>query len=129
MHTATAKEKIDFVINRDIIPTSPSNCMIVDEILHVSKCKEDFVANIFIRMDQNTISQIELKTRGQSDNSDWFQFRKFVITSSKGHDVIVKMKKVKKLDGGYIDMYSLNENIFGRILTSLDIEVWPCHGA
>ena len=35
------------VINRDIIPTSPSNCMSIDEILHVSKCKEDFVAQYF----------------------------------------------------------------------------------
>ena len=63
------------------------------------------MANIFIHMDKNTISQIELKTRGQSDNGDWCQLRKSVITGSKGHDVVVKMKTVKKVDGGYIDMY------------------------
>ena len=72
-------------------------------------------------MDQNTLSQIEMKTRGQSDKSEWFQFRKSVITGSKGHDVFVKMKKLKKLDGRCIDMYSLNEKISGRIFTSPDI--------
>ena len=45
--------------------------MSTDEILHVSKCKEDFAVDIFIHMDQNTIPQIELKNRGQSDYSDW----------------------------------------------------------
>ena len=86
----------------------------------MSKCKEDFVANILIHMDQNKLSQIELKTSGQSDNSDWFQFRKSVITGSKGHNVVVKMK-VKKLEGGYIDMYLLNVRTSGRIFTSPDI--------
>ena len=72
-------------------------------------------------MDQDTLSQIEMKTRGQSDNSEWFKFRKSVITGSKGHDVFVKTKKLKKLDGRCIDMYSLNEKISGRIFTIPDI--------
>ena len=105
------------------MPTSPTNFMSIGEILHVSKCKEDFMANIFIQMDQDTLSQIEMKTRGQSDNSEWFKFRKSVITGSKGHDVFVKMEKLKKLDGRCTDMYSLNEKISGRIFTSPDIPV------
>ena len=40
--------------------------------------------------------QIEVCTRGQSCNEQWYLCRKGVITASKAHGVITKMKKLKK---------------------------------
>ena len=62
------------------------------------------------------IIRIEKLTRGQSGNQHWFNFRKAVITGSKGHEV---MTKVQKPTGGYIDMYSINEKVSGRTFVSL----------
>ena len=72
-------------------------------------------------MDKVNTSQIEFNTRGQAENDEWFRHRKCVITASIGHDGLNKMKKVKKLAGGYINMYSLNEKIAGRTFTNPDI--------
>ena len=77
-------------------------------------------------MDKVNTSQIEYNTSGQAENNEWFRHRKCVITASIGHDVLNKMKKVKKLGGGYINMYSLNEKIAGRTYKPRYscIEIW-----
>ena len=58
-----------------------------------------------------TIRQIELCTRGQCCNEQLYCIcRKGVITGSKGHEVILKMKKVRKGGGGVVNIWSLKEN-------------------
>ena len=42
------------------------------------------------------IRQIEVCTRGQFYNEQWYLCRKGVTTASKAHEVITKMKKVRK---------------------------------
>jgi len=45
------------------------------------------------------MADIEKKTLGQSENPDWFSYRKHVITASKGHDVKTQLAKLKRLSG------------------------------
>ena len=40
------------------------------------------------------------RTRGQNNNTLWFEFRKRVITASKCHDILTKMTMVLKGGGG-----------------------------
>jgi len=40
------------------------------------------------------MADIEKKTLGQSENPDWFSYRKHVITASKGHDVKTQLAKL-----------------------------------
>ena len=44
-----------------------------------------------------------------------------VITASKAHEVITKMKKVRKGGGGVVNIWSLKENISGKIFVNLNI--------
>ena len=44
----------------------------------------------------------------QSENENWFEYRKCLITASKAHEVVTKMTKVEKGGGGIISMWSLN---------------------
>ena len=46
------------------------------------------------------IRQIEVCTRGQCCSKPWYLCRKGIITTSKAHEVITKMKKVRKEVGG-----------------------------
>ena len=62
------------------------------------------------------IIKIEKLTRGHSGNQHWFNFRKAVITGSKGHEVMTKVKKVQKSTGGYIDMYWRWRNLRMRLV-------------
>ena len=74
-------------------------------------------------MTVENIEGIELATRGQSDNSSWFSFRKGVVTASKGHGVKTRMKKVNS--GAVVSMkvflfwskLSLHREIFNILLT------------
>ena len=47
-----------------------------------------------------------MDTISQSDNSFWFSYRKGILTASKSHEVITKMKKVVGGGGGVIDLWS-----------------------
>ena len=50
---------------------------------------------------------------GQSENEDWFEYPKCLITASKAHEVVTKMTKVEKNGGGTVNMWSLNKKISG----------------
>ena len=65
--------------------------------------------------------KIEKLTRGQSSNQCWFTFRKAVITGLKGHEIMTKVKRVRKPTGCYIDMYSINEKVSGRTFVNPNV--------
>ena len=122
VHQAVPLPQIDFV--REIVTkskTKPEDLLSVDDILLLSSSKGDFYDNLALNLTTSNITRIEQITRGQSENESWYSFRKGVITASKGHDVITKMKKVKK--GGFevINTFSLNQRISGNYFTSPDI--------
>ena len=48
--------------------------------------------------------QIEVCTTGQCCNEHWYLCRKGVITASKAHEIIKKMKKFRKRDGGAVNI-------------------------
>ena len=52
-------------------------------------------------------------TKGQSDNTDWFHFRKGTITASKSHEIKTKMEKFVNGGSGYVNMWSLCQKISG----------------
>ena len=56
-------------------------------------------------------------TKGQSDNTAWFQFRKGTITASRSHEIKTKMEKFVKGGGSYVNLWSLCQKISG--LTSI----------
>ena len=72
-------------------------------------------------MSKEKISKIELLTRGQSNNELWYNYRKGVITASKGHSVLTKMNKILKPTGGCVDMWSLCQKISGLSFTNPDL--------
>jgi len=100
---------------------APAELLSVDDILLLSTSKSDFKENLVQNLTKENIALIEEHTRGQSDNQSWYTFRKGVITASKVHDVLTKVKKLKKGDTGSINTFALNQKISGNYLTSPDI--------
>ena len=47
---------------------------------------------------------MEVCSRGQCCNEQWYLYRKGVITSSKAHEVITKQKKVRKGGGEIVNI-------------------------
>ena len=122
VHQAVPLPEIDFV--REIVTKSqkrPEDLLSVDDILLLSISKCDFYDNLTLNLNNSNITRIEQITRGQSENESWYSFRKGVITASKGHDVLTKMKKVKKSGFEVINIFSLNQKISGNYFTSPDI--------
>ena len=118
--SAVPKPKIDFV--RTIVSTSvKAEIASIDDILLMSSSKVEFVDNMLANMTDEYIAEIEIITRGQSDNEAWFNFRKGVITASKAHDVLTKIEKVRNKKGGVISMWSLNQNISGLKFVNPDL--------
>ena len=74
----------------------------------MSKNMSDFKENSSVFTKEN-IETIEKLTMGQSKNEHWFEYRKCLITASKPHEVVTKMTKVEKGDGGTVNMWSLNQ--------------------
>ena len=68
----------------------------------------EFLENLDI-LSIEKIRQIELCTRGQCCNEQWYLCRKGVITASKAIEVITKMRKVRKGGGGVVNIWSLKE--------------------
>ena len=60
-------------------------------------------------------------TKGQSDNTAWFQFRKGTITASKLHEIKTKMEKFVKGGSGYVNMSSLCQKLSSLISINPDI--------
>ena len=53
------------------------------------------------------IADIEKLTKGQSENSKWFDYRKRVITASISHNVLTKVRNPARSSG---------DNLFARVL-------------
>ena len=121
VHQAVPKPEIDFV--REIITktnTVPVELVSVDDILLLSTSRSDFDENLLHNFTKENIQKIENITRGQSDNEAWYMFRKGVITASKAHEVMTKVKKLKKGNVN-INTFALNQKISGNYFTSPDI--------
>ena len=73
-------------------------------------------------MTEENIDQIEVLTRGQNTNDSWYQFRKYVITASKSHNIVAKMKKINfGGNSAQINMWSLFQNISGLTFVNPNI--------
>ena len=115
--SAVPKPKIDFfkeVISKNTTPTVAS----IDDILLMSS-KNEFLETMISNMNETNLKEIEILTRGQSDNDAWFNYRKGVITASKAHEVLTKMEKMESMRAA--NMWSLNQNISGFRFTNLDL--------
>ena len=112
--TAVSKLKIDFV--REIITEWAGETDVevtsIESLLKLSKTKVEFLENLDL-LSIEKIRQIEVCNRGQCCNEQWYLCRKGVITASKVHEVIAKMKKVRKGGGGVVNIWSLKEKISG----------------
>ena len=67
----------------------------IEKLIKLSKTKVEFLENSDI-LSIKKIGQIELYTRGQCCNEQWYLCIKDVITAWKEHEVITNMKKVRK---------------------------------
>ena len=67
----------------------------IEKLIKLSKTKVEFLENSDI-LSIEKIGQIELYTRGQCCNEQWYLCIKDVITAWKEHEVITNMKKVRK---------------------------------
>jgi len=122
LFTAVPKPKIDFV--REIITKTvkqPENIKSINEILNMSNSIDEFKINVAKFMIKDSLNNIEIITRGQSENEQWYLFRKGVITASKAHEVITKMNKLEKGGGVHINMWSLNQKISGLTFVNPNI--------
>ena len=113
LSTALLKPKIDFV--REVVSMREISTDItsIDDIILMSHSVEEFFANIKVNFSVTSIGQIQMITKGQSDNTAWFQFSKGTITTSKSHEIKTKMEKFVKGGSGYVNMWSLCQKISG----------------
>ena len=67
------------------------------------------------------IRQIELCTIGQCCSGQWHLCRRDVITVSKAHEVITRMKKVREGGRGVVNIWSVKEKKFGMTFVNPNI--------
>ncbi|MEO0686479.1 MAG: hypothetical protein AAFY76_15930, partial [Cyanobacteria bacterium J06649_11] len=99
IHQAVPTPEIDFV--REIVTKKsmvPDDLVSVDDVLPLSDTETSFFENLQRNFNEESITRIENMTRGQSSNDAWYNFRKSVITDSKCHKVLTKVKKLKNGD-------------------------------
>ena len=124
LFTAVPKPKIDFV--REIITEWAGETDVdvtsIESLIKLSKPKVEFLENLDLLLIEK-IKQIEVCTRGQCSNEQWYLCRKGVITASKTHEVITKMKKVRKGGWGAVNIWSLKEKIAGMTFVNPNISV------
>ena len=118
---AVPQPEIDFIREVISIQKHTTELVSVDDVILMSDNKQSFEENLLSNMSVKSIAEIEESTRGQSSNELWFSFRKGVITASRAHDVLAKMRKIKKDPSKCIDTWSLNQTISGMILTNPDL--------
>ena len=121
-HTAVPQPEIDF--HREVVSKSsniPTELSTIDAIISKSQNIDEFYELLKVFMTRDNIKKIEVLTRGQNLNEKWFLFRKRVITASKCHDVLTKMRKIEKHLNSYFDMSSLNFRVSGLTYTNPDI--------
>ena len=51
----------------------------------------------------------------QSENENWLEYRKCLITALKAHEVVTKITKVEKGGGGTVNMWYFNQNLLNQI--------------
>ena len=61
-------------------------------IILLSHSVEEFFANMKVNFSITSIEQIQIITKGQSDITAWFHFRKGTMTSSKPDEIKTKME-------------------------------------
>ena len=113
LYTAVPKPKVDFV--RETLSTNETKSELpnIDDYLVSSRKCFEFFTNIKENFCSGVIAKIEIATRGQSDNSLWFSFRKGIITASKSHEVMTKMKKVVSGGEGVVNLWSSFQKVSG----------------
>ena len=93
---AVTQPEIDFIREVISIQKHTTELVSVDDVILMFDNKQSFEENLLSNMPVKSIAEIEESTRGQSSNELWFSFRKGVITASRAHDVLAKMRKIKK---------------------------------
>ena len=119
LHTAVPKPKVNFV--RELISTKivhHKKVLSISDVVNMSKNMSDFKGNVFTK---KNIENIEKLTMSKSENEHWFEYRKFLITVSKAHEVVTKMTKVEKSSGSRVSMWFLNRKISGLVFVKLNI--------
>ena len=121
VHQAVPTPEIDFV--REVVTknsTVPDDLVSVDDVLLLSETETSFYENLKHNFNKKNINRIEMLTRGQSSNDAWYRFRKGVITASKCHEVLTKMKKLKR-GATNVNTFALNQKILGNCFISPDL--------
>ena len=67
----------------------------LNDLIILSNSVDEFMERLKA-MSKETIIEVEEMTRGQSENPQWFAFRKHVITASKAHAVMTRCNSLKK---------------------------------
>ena len=122
LFTAVPKPKIDYV-NDTLTKTVPKPQALesIDDILIMSDSPDNFRKNIVTAFSLNKIRDIEICTRGQSENESWFEYRKGVITGSKGHEVKTRMQKLQKHGGESVNLWPVFQKISGLTFVNPNI--------
>ena len=74
----------------------------------------DFKENLSVFTKEN-IETIKKLTVCQSENENWLEYRKCLITASKAHKVVAKITKVGKGGSGTVNMWYFNQNLLNQI--------------
>ena len=121
LSVAMLTPKIDFI--REVLPLKEitTDIICIDDVILMSNSVEEFLANMKLNFTNETIKKIESVTKGQSENTAWFQFRKGTVTASKSHEIMTKMEKFTKGGGIYVNMWSLSQKISGLTLVNSNI--------
>ena len=94
LFSAVLKLDVDFVTDlvKQQTDEVPENLCSIYDWISKSANVEDFFANLFVDMSKEKISKIELLTRGQNNDKLWYNYKRGVLTASKAHSVLTKMK-------------------------------------
>ena len=116
LFTAVPKPEIDFVreiIKEPVEAVKEDHLINIDEIIKNSESATECCEKINNLFTPEVIAKIDTCTRGQSTNEQWYLYRKGVITGSKAHEVLTKMKKIETGKGGTVDIWSCKQKISG----------------
>ena len=108
------KPNIDFVGEVVSMREILADITNIDDIILMFNSVEQFSANIKVKFSVTNIEQIQMITKGQSDNNTtWFQFRKGTVTLSKSHEMEQKWKKNCQSRGWFCEhMELMPENMW-----------------
>ena len=115
-----AKEKLLKEIIKESDP-KPKDVSSIDDIFLISSSKQQFLDNVERLMTPENNFKIEQLTIGQNENLNWFLCRKYVITASRSHDVLTKMRKVQRNSADVVNMWPLFQRISGLTHTNPNV--------